>query len=185
MFQLLNNHEKDTWAKMVKKNPNASILDILKVNRAELRWIRSKDDKEKDYAYKCVKSGQSYKLNLNQLDKVFAVKGLYDMDILVKNTNKICSYLHRQNITVSEYKHYKRLLTDNGFPMDNSNLYPKDFRKAEMRVMDEIDMIKAKAHEKLDNYTIKIGYPDKWKDYSTLEVGGGKNYYENLRAASQ
>lgn len=145
---LLNNHEKDTWAKMVKKNPNASILDILKVNRAELRWIRSKDDKEKDYAYKCVKSGQSYKLNLNQLDKVFAVKGLYDMDILVKNTNKICSYLHRQNITVSEYKHYKRLLTDNGFPMDNSNLYPKDFRKAEMRVMDEIDMIKAKAHEK-------------------------------------
>lgn len=64
-----------------------------------------------------------------------------------------------------------------------------NLQKALGEHIDELDWMsdstKAKAHEKLDNYTIKIGYPDKWKDYSTLEVGGGKNYYENLRAASQ
>ena len=47
------------------------------------------------------------------------------------------------------------------------------------------DTTKVKAHEKLDNFTVKIGYPDKWKDYSTLEIDPEKSYYENLRAASR
>ena len=47
------------------------------------------------------------------------------------------------------------------------------------------DETKAKAHDKLSNFTVKIGYPDKWKDYSTLEVDPEKSYYENLRAASR
>ncbi|MBR0300197.1 MAG: M13 family metallopeptidase [Bacteroidales bacterium] len=47
------------------------------------------------------------------------------------------------------------------------------------------DSTKVKAHEKLNNFTVKIGYPDKWKDYSTLEVDPEKSYYENLRAASR
>lgn len=46
------------------------------------------------------------------------------------------------------------------------------------------DETKAYALEKLANFTVKIGYPDKWKDYSTLEVDPQKSYYENLRAAS-
>ena len=29
---------------------------------------------------------------------------------------------------------------------------------------------KSRAHEKLATFTTKVGYPDKWKDYSTLEV---------------
>ncbi|MCQ2179011.1 MAG: M13 family metallopeptidase [Bacteroidales bacterium] len=44
---------------------------------------------------------------------------------------------------------------------------------------------KAKAQEKLANFTIKIGYPDKWKDYSTLDIDPSKSYYENLVAASR
>jgi len=44
---------------------------------------------------------------------------------------------------------------------------------------------KAYAHDKLDNFTVKIGYPDKWKDYSTLEVDPELSYLENLRAASK
>ena len=32
------------------------------------------------------------------------------------------------------------------------------------------DSTKVRAHEKLDNFTVKIGYPDKWKDYSSLKV---------------
>ena len=47
------------------------------------------------------------------------------------------------------------------------------------------DSTKAKAQEKLSSFTVKIGYPDKWKDYSTLEIDPSKSYYENLNAASQ
>ena len=46
------------------------------------------------------------------------------------------------------------------------------------------DATKAKAREKLENFTVKIGYPDKWKDYSSLQVDPELSYYENLRAAS-
>ena len=46
------------------------------------------------------------------------------------------------------------------------------------------DATKAKAREKLAAFTVKIGYPDKWKDYSTLNVDPSLSYYENLRAAS-
>ena len=46
------------------------------------------------------------------------------------------------------------------------------------------DTTKARAHEKLAAFTVKIGYPDKWKDYSTLEINPENTYYENLRNAS-
>lgn len=44
---------------------------------------------------------------------------------------------------------------------------------------------KAYAQDKLSAFTVKIGYPDKWKDYSSLEVNPELSYYENLRAASK
>ncbi|MGM0635526.1 MAG: M13 family metallopeptidase [Bacteroidota bacterium] len=43
---------------------------------------------------------------------------------------------------------------------------------------------KEKAIEKLDKFTVKIGYPDEWKDYSKMEVSADKNYYENRIAVS-
>ena len=46
------------------------------------------------------------------------------------------------------------------------------------------DETKAKAREKLAAFTVKIGYPDKWKDYSTLDINPENTYYENLRNAS-
>ena len=46
------------------------------------------------------------------------------------------------------------------------------------------DTTKVRAHEKLDAFTVKIGYPDKWKDYSSLEINPENTYYENLRNAS-
>ena len=42
---------------------------------------------------------------------------------------------------------------------------------------------KVKAVEKLNKITIKIGYPDKWKDYSALTITSpneGGSYFENL-----
>lgn len=41
---------------------------------------------------------------------------------------------------------------------------------------------KAKAHEKLDKFTPKIGYPEKWEDYSALEVVRGDAYGNAKRA---
>lgn len=46
------------------------------------------------------------------------------------------------------------------------------------------DSTKAYAREKLANFTVKIGYPDKWKDYADLNVDPALSYYENLRAAN-
>ena len=46
------------------------------------------------------------------------------------------------------------------------------------------DETKAKAQEKLAAFTVKIGYPDQWKDYSTLDINPENTYYENLRNAS-
>ena len=44
------------------------------------------------------------------------------------------------------------------------------------------DSTKAVAHEKLNAFIVKVGYPDKWKDYSTLEIG--RNYWENIKNTS-
>ena len=43
---------------------------------------------------------------------------------------------------------------------------------------------KAKAQEKLNNFNVKIGYPDKWETYENLEVGES-SYVENIMAASR
>jgi len=46
---------------------------------------------------------------------------------------------------------------------------------------------KTKAKEKLNALTIKIGYPDKWKDYSDLTVKSpeeGGSYYQNIKNVS-
>ena len=43
---------------------------------------------------------------------------------------------------------------------------------------------KARAQEKLAGITAKVGYPDKWKDYSALVVGTN-SYCENLMNASR
>ncbi|MDE5707858.1 MAG: M13 family metallopeptidase [Alistipes sp.] len=46
------------------------------------------------------------------------------------------------------------------------------------------DETKARAQEKLASFTVKIGYPDKWKDYSTLKIDPSKSYWENIVNAS-
>lgn len=46
---------------------------------------------------------------------------------------------------------------------------------------------KEKAKEKLNKLTVKIGYPDKWKDYSTLVIESPENggtYFSNMKNAS-
>jgi putative endopeptidase len=54
--------------------------------------------------------------------------------------------------------------------------------------MDRLDWMgpetKAKARQKLAAMRSKVGYPDKWKDYSGLEIGTD-SYAENMKAAAR
>lgn len=43
---------------------------------------------------------------------------------------------------------------------------------------------KQKALEKLATFRIKVGYPDKWRNYSGLTIHADKSYWENKMAAS-
>ena len=47
------------------------------------------------------------------------------------------------------------------------------------------DETKAKAIDKLMSMTIKIGYPDKWRDYSALDIDPKLSYYENVQRAAK
>lgn len=44
------------------------------------------------------------------------------------------------------------------------------------------DSTKANAHEKLDRFYVKIGYPNKWTDYAQLTIDPAKSFYENVLA---
>jgi putative endopeptidase len=46
---------------------------------------------------------------------------------------------------------------------------------------------KVKALEKLEHFTVKIGFPDKWKDFGPLNalIVPGNSFYKNIRVASR
>ena len=44
---------------------------------------------------------------------------------------------------------------------------------------------KAQAKDKLENFIVKIGYPDKWKDYAGLQVDDSLSLYENMGNISE
>lgn len=47
------------------------------------------------------------------------------------------------------------------------------------------DETKEKAMEKLSTFTVKIGYPDKWRDYTALEIDPKLTYYANIQRAAK
>lgn len=44
---------------------------------------------------------------------------------------------------------------------------------------------KKAAHEKLDAFYVKVGYPNKWRDYSQLDIDPAKTLYENMKEVSK
>lgn len=44
---------------------------------------------------------------------------------------------------------------------------------------------KVNALVKLNSFTVKIGYPDKWRDYSKVDVDASKSYWDNVQALNQ
>lgn len=80
-----------------------------------------------------------------------------------------------------------------------SKYFPEDNKKYMMKLVENLrlalgkhidyltwmsDATKAKAHEKLATFTVKIGYPDKWKDYSEITINPAESYLENVYKAS-
>ena len=76
---------------------------------------------------------------------------------------------------------------------------PEAKAKAETMIANVIDAYKAriknldwmsaetkiKAVEKLDKFTVKIAYPNKWEDYSAMDVSADKTYFENMTAVGK
>lgn len=47
------------------------------------------------------------------------------------------------------------------------------------------DTTKTKAIEKLNAIIVKIGYPDKWRDYTALQIDSALSYWNNVQKASE
>ncbi len=47
------------------------------------------------------------------------------------------------------------------------------------------DTTKAAAHNKLDKFYVKIGYPNKWTDYSKLTIDPSKTFFANILACNE
>ncbi|MCE2615753.1 MAG: M13 family metallopeptidase [Phocaeicola sp.] len=47
------------------------------------------------------------------------------------------------------------------------------------------DTTKTYALDKLNAFYVKVGYPDKWRDYSSLNIDAKDSYYENMKRAGE
>lgn len=78
------------------------------------------------------------------------------------------------------------------FPKQNKERMLKLVHNLQASFKDRIENLtwmseetKAKAIDKLMSMTIKIGYPDKWRDYSALNIDPKLSYYENVQRAAK
>lgn len=83
-----------------------------------------------------------------------------------------------------------KLYVERHFPADHKAKMEQlvaDLLEAYRRSIRALDWMgeetKQKALEKVDSFTLKIGYPDQWRDYSALELG--EHLVENIRAVSR
>jgi putative endopeptidase len=84
------------------------------------------------------------------------------------------------------------LYVEKYFPKENKEYMRRMVENLRIALGTHIDNLtwmsestKAKAHEKLSTFTVKIGYPDKWKDYSAIQIDPGRSYLENVLSAAE
>ncbi len=85
---------------------------------------------------------------------------------------------------------FGKLYVEQYFPAsakEQMEMYIGYIKKAFKQQIDNLDWMspetKVKAQEKLAKFSVKIAYPDTWKDYSKLKLEGAKDggtYYKNL-----
>ncbi len=85
-----------------------------------------------------------------------------------------------------------KLYVEKYFPIENKEYMKtlvENLRKSLGKHIEELPWMstetKAKALEKLSTFTVKIGYPDKWKDYSEIHIDPDKSYLDNVLEASK
>ncbi|MBD5275188.1 MAG: M13 family metallopeptidase [Bacteroides sp.] len=85
-----------------------------------------------------------------------------------------------------------KLYVEKYFPEENKEYMMKlveNLTKSLGKHIEELpwmsDETKAKALDKLSTFNVKIGYPDKWKDYSSIHIDPAKSYLENVLEASK
>lgn len=82
-----------------------------------------------------------------------------------------------------------RMYCEKYFPESSKKIMEKLISNLQVSLGQRIDAqdwmsaeTKANAHKKLDKFYVKVGYPNKWKDYSALTIDPTKSYYENVQA---
>ncbi len=85
-----------------------------------------------------------------------------------------------------------QLYVEKYFPEENKKAMKKLVENLRIALGQHIDSLawmsdetKQRAHEKLSTFKVKIGYPDKWKDYSGISIDPSKSYMENCYEASK
>lgn len=83
-----------------------------------------------------------------------------------------------------------QLYVEKYFPAEAKERMVKLVKNLQVALGERIDMqewmsdeTKQKAHEKLNSFYVKVGYPDKWRDYSALEINDD-SFWENIRRAT-
>ena len=81
-----------------------------------------------------------------------------------------------------------QLYVEKYFPAANKERMLEMIRNLQIALGERIDAqdwmsaeTKRAAHEKLDAFTVKVGYPDKWRDYSALDIDPAKSLYDNMK----
>ena len=82
-----------------------------------------------------------------------------------------------------------KMYTERYFPESSKKMMEQLVRNLQLSLGERFDAqtwmsaeTKANAHKKLDKFYVKIGYPNKWTDYSSLTIDPTKSYYENVMA---
>lgn len=82
-----------------------------------------------------------------------------------------------------------KMYTERYFPESSKKMMEQLVRNLQLSLGERIDAqtwmsaeTKANAHKKLEKFYVKIGYPNKWTDYSSLTIDPTKSYYENVMA---
>ena len=122
------------------------------------------------------------KANFEMYDRVMS--GIEEMEPRWKRAMAIPSSMFGEAVGELYVRKY--------FPEENKRYMTemvRNLRKALGKHIDNLtwmsDATKAKAHEKLATFTVKIGYPDKWKDYSGIDIDPERSYLENVQEASR
>ena len=82
-----------------------------------------------------------------------------------------------------------KIYTQRYFPESSKKMMEKLVANLQIALGQRIDAqkwmgseTKSNAHRKLDKFYVKIGYPNKWTDFSALTIDPSKSYYDNVMA---